>query len=319
MKSFSGLICILFFSLIYSCSPPERFPVVSDTIRYKTHSSLNEATLACVNSSSYGILSQQSLVVSVTLKNQSARMINIFPSTLVVTSPEGIRTPAMITLADTLVVNAEDTVSLKATFLPISSRFLYHYAMLRGDILPEYKVSISGQSDSGDAFEESITLTTDTTFYSKSLKKFGNDFLITPFHIAGQVQGAVSPVAQENDPRIEVRDNEILNEGFWVKVLAYQRYDTLHCRLRFVNQSRSAVSVTPKALKLNTSSQSISPHLRSNDELVLQKGDRAEVDLKFPVHLNSAYTLDFRSIKPLDGPEKILFNDLFSLEQLRKP
>jgi hypothetical protein len=312
--------CIFLFC-ITSCTTPEHFAVVSDTIPYKMHSSSEEAALLCVNSLSYGILSQQSLVVNVTLKNQSARMVNIFPSTLMVTSPEGVRTPATLASADTIVMGLEDTAILNAMFLPVNSRFLYHYAMLRGDIHPEYKISISGQSDSGDAFEESISLLTDTTFYSRSLKKFGNDFLITPFHISGIAENEDTGLAvlENGQTEIVIRDNEILKEGFWIKMLAYQQYDTLHCRLRFVNQSLFSVSITPKELKLNTSSASIEPHVRSSGELVLRKGDRAEVDLKFSVRIASGYTLDFRSIKRLDAPGKILFSDLFSLEQLQAP
>lgn len=294
----------------------------SDTIAYTITSPARTTELVGLETDqTYGIVSQQSIQATFTLKNLTDRQLTIFPSTLTMSSAEGARSTAINATTDTLIISPGEPLQLEGTFLPINSRQLYHYAHLRGDIKSAYTVSVAGLSASGEYFEQEFQLLTDTLAHKKAVLRFGHEHKTTPYQLSGIVNAGTSPVVENvsMDEHLQtlVRDNEILRQGFWIKVMTYHQHDTVHCRLRFVNQSPDAIKISPDRLRLVTPSGVIEPFVRSKAEVILNKGDREEIDLKYRVPEKTSLEFDFRSIQKMQADSASVFDGLFSLQPLQ--
>ena len=314
------LLVILSFS-VWSCSRTKNdsAATVTDTLRYTIET---DPRLVAVSSSDcFALVSRQGVFVNVQVRNDGNEQVLLYPSQLRLMVKEGrIAMPLEVT-EDSISLHPDSALTIRAAFAPVHSRFLYHHVNLRGDIESTYTVILPG-SRNGAMLEQTLSLRADEETFKKAVMAYGWDSKITPFIISSTADtihndGLKIVSNDRSSDDVVVRDNEILRRGFWVKAMTYHKTDTLHCRLRMVNQSSEAISVFPEALLLVTTNGKITPYLRPAVKLDLRKGDRAEVDLVFPVTLKDVVSLDLSGIRRFGDKRDSWFSNFFSLEQLQ--
>jgi hypothetical protein len=326
--SMRRLPVILIFAItlhLQSCVTPDQRQIaeVTDTLLYDLR--VEPSNILQLSEEKFlGMISSQTLSMSISFKNDSENLINIYPGQTTIAGKEGNRSLPLNPRPDTIVLQAGTSSSVKLNFLPVNSRFLFQHTNLRGDLDDEYTVTLSGTTANGMDFEQKILAKADVASYQLALKKFSAQRQIVPYRISGlrKKSGGEyfknATLSRATEMETKVTDNEILKGGFWIKLMSYHRQDTLHCRMRFVNQSGKAIEILGRDLILLSGSQQIQPLVRSNDAIILQNGDRGEIDLKYPIELAGEYLLNPGGVRATDA-RKSYFTDLLLLERLELP
>jgi hypothetical protein len=296
---------------------------VSDTLRYEL--TTNESnTLALKESQFFGVLSMQSVSLKIKFKNETENVINIYPGQTTIAGKEGNRNVAFDAVQDTTVIAPGSSSMIVLNFIPIHSRFLFQYTNLRGDLDNSYAITFFGTTAEGQNFQERISAKADVSVYEASMKKFAAQNQVVPYQLAGTLKKdhqeylKNAAISIETETETKLADNEILRGGFWMKLMSYHRSDTLHCRVRFVNQSGKAIEVKGTDLILLSGTSKIQPIVRSNGALILQNGDRGEIDLKYSVKSADEFVLNLDGVRATNAKESY-FTDLFSLTKLQVP
>jgi hypothetical protein len=325
MRRLTGILILAVTLHLQSCVSPDERQVaeVTDTLRYDLR--IEPSNILKLGEAKFlGMISSQTLSLNISFRNDSENLINIYPGQTTIAGKEGNRSLPLNPLPDTIVLQAGTSSTVELNFLPVNSRFLFHHTNLRGDLDDEYTITLSGTTANGGDFEHKILAKADVASYQPSLKKFSAQRQIVPYRVSGlreQTSGEYfknATVYRVTEMETKVTDNEILKGGFWIKLMSYHRQDTLHCRMRFVNQSGKTIEILGRDMFLLSGTRQIRPVVRSNDAIILQNGDRGEIDLKYPIELVGDYLLNPGGVRATDA-RKSYFTDLLLLERLELP
>jgi hypothetical protein len=271
---------------VIACSQnnAETYVQVSDTVFYQAPGKIAGKSLRC-----YGVLSSQEIVLE---------LPEGFPATperYELTTGEGSRSHP----------NSVEVVGgkVRASFQPVSSRYLYQQTGLRGDLDSSFVLSVTTAQHT-----ESFTFTANAN-YSASLEKFGL-VNVTPYMLGEfTLSPEITAVSQTSLPL--VRNNECLASGFWMKVESVFKDSTMTVNMRFVNQSQKDVVVDASRIRLNN----VTPHFDSDDPtnvISIKNGGRAEVKMKYMVPKADTFMLDVSGIEHV-GEGGQVFGGLFKL------
>jgi hypothetical protein len=311
--------------LLQSCMRPVEKEVTetTDTLRYDLLADPSN-TLKLRDTKFTGTISSQSVSLEINFQNDREDLIYIYPAQTTIAGKEGNRCTPFDPPQDTIVVASGSSSVVRLNFIPVNSRFLFQHTNLRGDLDDEYSITLFATTAGGQDFEEKISARAAAFSYHAALNRFSAQKEIVPFRISGMQKQTTheyfknATFTRAVEAETKITDNEILKAGFWVKLMSYHRHDTLHCRMRFVNQSGGSVEVLARDFILSAASSEVLPVVRSNDALVLQKGDRGEIDVKYPIKLTGEYLLNLHGVRATNGQESY-FTELFSLERLQLP
>jgi len=184
-----------------------------------------------------------------------------------------------------------------AVFRPVTSRRIFQRAGVRGDLDSLFSLAIKTQ-----AGEKNISLVVGGA-YKASVNRFGlpsrKVYVLEDFR--------QSPSGQKNagPARPLVRNNEYLDNGFWMKFEAVYNDGYMNIQIRMVNQSMKDIHVDLKQVRLNDVQPDFDPSIKN--PLLLKNGRRGEVKLQFKIIEQNSYALHLAGVKfGADHPSVVL-------------
>jgi len=270
---------------------------VSDSIQYHLRGSDSKLSLRDFEAS--GIVSRQELHCSFTIRNGDAKTLTLNPHAWTIQGQEGTRSiPVAVTATSEKIKEGEESdVSLR--FAPVHARILHQVANLRGDLEPKYCLNLLLTDDEGNAYEEVIHIASKPELYAATVARYGIEKQTTPYTLAGFGEEVFTRVEDNGDQARtfeQVTDNEVLHQGFWMKIFAHHREDTMRITWRFLNQSHAEVQIDQSKLLLLAGQQQHAPVGSNPDIITLPPSGRAQLTLSYPVIRTDEYQLDLAGI-----------------------
>lgn len=296
MRNFFGLLIIAFG--FFSCTrTEEKSNVASDTLQYAFQTSTNNLKLRAVTA--IGLVSQQQIQCEFTVTNNGDKSLKLNPETWTIQVEEGVRSMPAEVSTSVQTIGAGETSAIKLIFLPIHNRLLHQQTNLNGDLERTYALNLLCTDEKGNVIEESIKLTADSNAHTLACGKYGIMSQITAYALNGFSKEFITTVESngtEARTSEQVTDNEVLHQGFWMKIFAHHRADTMQVLWRFVNQSGAEIQIDPsKILLLNRDNQWTSSS--SNTSLItLPPSGRAQMSLRYPTTASEEFELNLSGV-----------------------
>lgn len=329
MLKFSAVISIAFTLLqIHACKPEKKNNTseFTDTIYYALKNA-QQQNLQITSLKFSGVVSSQTIFCDVTLRNDHYNFLEYSPKLWELQGIEGSRATPVYVEPEKLTLQKNQSAKIKLIYQPVHSRYLFQQTGLRGDIDQNYILKINANAFNGEAITEVLEISADAKVYKAVIDSFGLKKTTTPYILAGfdekhHVKNSGKPDFADSDKAIEkiqITDNEILNNGLWIKVSSYFTSDTLNCNFRIVNQSGTEVYIDVLDLRLIDGSEMIRPSRVSKDSIIeLKSGSRSEIILKYPVLPSVNYSLNLSGFhrKDKDAKHSKLFHLPFLLKEI---
>jgi hypothetical protein len=324
MNTGAGLILTIITLCCLSCNERRAESAVvdvSDTVTYQTHES-GGGDLTISELSSVGIISLQKISLRAVIKNTGTAVAEIKPEMAELHCMNETRSTPVLVKSTMNNLSPNESAELMLEFEPMSSGLLFQQCGLRGDLEKSYRLTLPASID-GRSVNKKILLITDSLSLAAAVNSFGIADNIIPFRITEVIdndsqKSEIQQVHSTDDHEgLRVSDNEILNHGFWMKVLSVHKHDTLYVKLRMVNQSLQRILISMPAFKVHVSDRAISPAgVFEKQDIELRNGGRAEITLKFLLKSVDAYSLTTDAIR-FDGSKQRVVGSAVMFRSIR--